>query len=298
MAATIEIGIVTDENRPDLTDSDRLLLCELRERGHRVEPVVWTDEEAEWKAKDLLVVRSCYEYYTRPEAFRAWIDRMESLDVVVANPPSVLRWNMHKFYLRDLIDAGVDVLPTAFIEQGTDVELGTLLRKRGWEEAVVKPAIATSSAGAWKTSLEVARGDRQHFEADLATGDRLVQEFAPEIADGERSLVFLDESFSHAWLSVPASDEYRSHHRFGGSTTAYDPPDTIVEEATSVLEVAREVLQIEVRLPYARVDGIERNGHFSLMELELLEPYLGLGRSNEAATRLADALERYPETSF
>ena len=43
---------------------------------------------------------------------------------------------------------------------------------------------------------------------------------------------------------------------------------------------------------YARVDGIERDGRFVLMELEINEPFLYIGSSSGAATRFADAIVR------
>jgi hypothetical protein len=41
---------------------------------------------------------------------------------------------------------------------------------------------------------------------------------------------------------------------------------------------------------YARVDGVERDGHLVLMELELIEPHLFLGWDARAAAQLARAL--------
>jgi hypothetical protein len=38
---------------------------------------------------------------------------------------------------------------------------------------------------------------------------------------------------------------------------------------------------------YARIDGLERDGHFELMEVEVIEPYLFFPGSGEAA------VERY-----
>jgi hypothetical protein len=43
-------------------------------------------------------------------------------------------------------------------------------------------------------------------------------------------------------------------------------------------------------LLYARVDGIEREGRFVLMELEINEPFLYIGSSTGAANRFADAI--------
>lgn len=292
------IGIVTDENWPELTDSDSRLAEALDARGHSVEPVIWHDDSIEWEAFDLLVVRSCYQYYTAPEAFREWLETVEADGPPLVNPVSVIRWNMHKFYLRELDEAGVPVLETAFIESGTDTQLADILEERGWESAVVKPAIGTSSTGAWRTTRESAAADQSRFESDLADGDRLVQAFAPEIADGERSLVFIDGTFSHAWRSIPAEGEFRSHSNYGGHSEVYDPPASIVDQAGAVLDTARELTaQTDSPVAYARVDGVERDGRFVLMELELVEPYLGLGRDDEAADRLANAvLERLLET--
>jgi hypothetical protein len=45
-------------------------------------------------------------------------------------------------------------------------------------------------------------------------------------------------------------------------------------------------------LLYARVDGIERDERFVLLELEINEPFLYIGSSTGAATRFADAIER------
>lgn len=287
---TLHIGIVTDEQWPELTDSDRLLAEALEGRGHSVTPVIWTDPSVDYDTLDLLVVRSCYEYHTRPEAFRAWLEKREIMGPPVVNPVPVIRWNMHKFYLRELDAAGVEVLETAFIEAATERALDGILEDHGWDDAVVKPAIGTSSAGAWRTSQSRAQEDQDRFEGVLAEGDHLVQRYAPEIADGERSLVFIGGAFSHAWRSIPAEGEFRSQSTYGGETVPFEPSQTLVDQAREILETGRQHIGVGDGIAYARVDGVERGGRFVLMELELVEPYLGLGRDEAAPERLADAV--------
>jgi hypothetical protein len=59
-----------------------------------------------------------------------------------------------------------------------------------------------------------------------------------------------------------------------------------------VIEAARHILSLSTTpLLYARVDGVERSGHFMLMELEINEPYLFIGSSPGAAVRFAEAIE-------
>jgi hypothetical protein len=43
---------------------------------------------------------------------------------------------------------------------------------------------------------------------------------------------------------------------------------------------------------YARVDGVEIDGVFHLMELELIEPYLFLGLSDQAIPNYKAALKK------
>ena len=41
---------------------------------------------------------------------------------------------------------------------------------------------------------------------------------------------------------------------------------------------------------YARIDGIVRDGHFELMEVEVIEPYLFFPGSEAAVARYVDAV--------
>ena len=70
------LGIVTGERVPRLTEDGQAVGSELRNRGWSVEPVVWTDEDIDWTNFDVALVRSCWEYHTRPDAFRKWLKRV------------------------------------------------------------------------------------------------------------------------------------------------------------------------------------------------------------------------------
>jgi glutathione synthase/RimK-type ligase-like ATP-grasp enzyme len=291
---SLRVGVVTGPRNPDLTAGARELVAEFERRGATAAPAVWTDDDEEnWPDFDVLLLRSCWDYHERIDDFRDWLETVEEAGVTVLNPPDAVRWNVHKFYLRDLADAGVPVLETAFVERGSDRRLEGVLADRGWAEAVVKPAVATSSAGAWRASR--ADPDEQRFEDAVAAADTLVQRFAPEIRDGERSLAFFGGEFAHAARRLPASDDFRAHHRFGGDSTRYDPAEETVEQAAGALAAARDHLGVSATgLPYARVDGVLRDGRFVLMELELVEPYLWLGEADGAVEGLADAVEAAP----
>jgi hypothetical protein len=269
----LDVGIVTGEKAPSLTDDGKALAAELSTRGMDAEPVVWSDNEADSTALDAVLFRSCWQYHRRPDAFRRWLDVLDSAGVPAFNPTSVVRWNMHKSYLRDLSDAGVDIVPTTMVPATSDEALASILKRRGWAEAVVKPAIGTSSAGVWRVSGEGLDDARERFVEARADGDLLVQRYLPEIFDGERSLVFFGGEYSHASLRMPADDDFAAND----AVEPYEPREATIATAESVLGAARDRFDLNPEeLPYARVDGIVREGEFLLSELELIEPFLGL----------------------
>lgn len=284
------VGIVTGPRVPELHEGGRQLAAELEARGANAQPVVWTTDDQ--RDFDVVVFRSCWDYHERIDDFRAWLDALADAGVSVQNPLDALRWSVHKFYLRDLAAAGVPVLETAFVEASDGTRLPDVLDKRGWEDAVVKPAIGTSSTDTWRTTRAEAADHQHRFASMVTDGDVLVQRFAPEIRDGERSLVFFGGAFSHAFRRDPAAGDFRAHPAFDATITQYEPAASTIEDASAALAAVGDAVGVPPSaLPYARVDGVLRDGEFVLMELELVEPWLGLDRVDGAAARLADAIE-------
>ncbi|MFB6081795.1 MAG: RimK family alpha-L-glutamate ligase [Halanaeroarchaeum sp.] len=287
----IRTGIVTGEGAPALTNDGKRLRAALEDRGHSVEPVRWDEPSVDWGEYDCLIVRSCWQYHAAEEAFRDWIDAVDRSAARVLNAPEVLRWNVHKYYLQDLERASVPVIPTEYVDRGSTVALATVLERTGWTDAVVKPAVGTSSHDVWRVRSPVSPAAADRFRDQLAETDVLVQRFVPAIVRGELSVVFFGGEFSHAYRSVPATDGFRAHPEFGGSIEPEPDVAAPVDEARTVLAAASDHLSIDVtEFAYARVDGVERAGEFELMELELIEPYLGLATSEGAVDRFADAI--------
>lgn len=286
-------GIVTGEGAPELTRDGQRLFAALQDRGHTVDPVRWDEPSVNWEQYDCLIVRSCWQYHTDKEAFRDWIDTVDQVSVHVLNAPDVLRWNLHKYYLRDLERADVSVIPTEYVDQGSKEDLGTILEQVGWTDAVVKPAVGTSSHDVWRVTRPVEPPATTRFRDQLAETDVLVQQFVPEVAQGELSFVFFGGEFSHAYRSFPATEDFRAHPNFGGSVEPDNPSETLIKQASRVVTTASSVLSLDAtEFVYARVDGVKRADEFELMELELIEPYLGLSMSEGAVDQFVKAIGR------
>jgi len=117
----------------------------------------------------------------------------------------------------------------------------------------------------------------------LAGDAVLVQEFLPEIAAGEVSLVYFDGVFSHAIRKRPPAGEFRVNSRYGATRAAETPSPSVIAQGAVALRPLPE-------LPlYARVDGVVRDDTLIVIEIEVLEPALFLDFDPGAAERFAAA---------
>ena len=287
MPSTQRIAFVTSADLPDLHSDDRLAADALTRRGFDVTAAVWNDPAVEWQQFASVVIRATWDYHLEEASYVDWLGECERQEVNLWTPAAAVVANVNKRYLNGLADAGVEIVPIAYLERGDHQSLRALLERHNWAHAVVKPAVSASAYGTWRTSMATAGADQARFDEALRERSLLVQPFADEIVSaGEWSVVFFDGMYSHAVLKKPASGDFRVQEELGGHGEPQDPPAAIVEQARRVLTSAAGPLL------YARVDGIERDGRFVLMELEINEPFLYLGSSHAAEERFAEAIIR------
>lgn len=280
-----KIAFVTCSDKPDFAPDDRDVVSHLVARGALVHAIPWDSNFNEWQSFDKVVLRSCWNYHRHPEKFLTWLDHLDRQRVKLFNPVNTVRWNVHKSYLEKLSVEGVTIPKTAWLSKGSSHNLSVLLNERSWQKAVVKPAISATAYNTFLTTPERAQQHQSSLNALLAGGDILVQTFLPEVQQkGEWSLIFFDKKFSHAVLKRPREADFRVQDNFGGTTQVAEPPLKLVNQATKILTLIVEPLL------YARVDGVEVEQQFLLMELELIEPVLFLTQSNEAAIRFANSI--------
>jgi glutathione synthase/RimK-type ligase-like ATP-grasp enzyme len=280
------VALVTCEAFADLYEDDHLLVTALAAIGIGSAPSVWSDASIDWTSFDALVMRSPWDYFERPAEFRAWLDARIAEGVLLCNSSEILVWNWDKRYLQDLARDGVAVVPTIYVAEKDHADIAALARAQGWNEVVVKPAIAGGGYRILRFRLE--EFDRHAADIARTLEDRgvLVQPFLPEIqSDGELSLLFFDGVFSHAVRKRPKAGDYRVQFQFGGINENVEVSGELVAQAHTCIEHA------PAPTVYARVDGVVRNGAFLLMELEIFEPLMFLSRHPEAPARFARAIE-------
>lgn len=276
------IAIATCANYDREMVDDELLRAALAERGCEARAVVWDEPGIDWSDFDLCLVRSTWDYHEKHREFLAWTQQVGAVSRLY-NPPDLITWNIEKTYLRELAEAGVPTVPTAWIDRDDSIDLEQVLAAEGWTEAVIKPAVDLGAR-----NLQRARIDEGSPALELALQrhpQAMVQPFLPSLEEqGELSLIYIGGVPTHAVRKRAAPGDFRVQSIWGGTVDRAEP------NAAEVTIAEQALAQLDEPPLYARVDLVAgHDGAPLLIELELIEPNLYLTQHPPAAEALAEA---------
>lgn len=282
------------ENFSVIENENVLLLEFLQSKGLNIQKEIWDDSQVDWAAYDLAVLKAPWDYFDKFPQFSQWLNHLENLGVRLLNPTDIVRWNSDKHYLRDIAEAGLEIIPTLFLQKGEQLNLTASFDHFKSDKLILKPAVS----GAAKNTFVLKKGKLEpnlpELQALLEEESYLLQPFLNEIQDeGEWSFVFFGGRYSHCLLKTAKSGDFRVQHVHGGAVHAKEAPKELLQLAQQYIDsFAKGCL-------YARVDGVRLNGAFALMELELIEPYLYLFTHQQGFENyyqaLAGLLEQMPK---
>ena len=283
----MHLALVTNQEYPNLLEGEVLPLQAFRKAGYEASPAVWNDSSVEWRQFGHIIIRCCWGYHRNVEEFYSWLDQLGVLGVTVHNAPEIVRWNSHKRYLLDLQSIGLPVPKTILVSRSDARPLQETLGSVSCDQVVIKPCYGASSQGVMKVVREEISEEAQaQYRKLLRSSDVLVQEFLPEIAQGETSAVFFNNQFSHAVVKVPKTGEFRTNYDLGVTVHA------VRLSTQQKVTVERLYAQCEQDVLYARLDFVETAKGIRLMELELIEPYLFFDFKEGAADDFVKAFEQ------
>ena len=277
------VALVTCKKLPEPDPDEALLLDALARESLRAEMLAWDDDAGDPSRYDLCVFRSCWNYYKDIRSFLAWIDRASTVSHLV-NPRTIVEWNLHKSYLRELEQAGIEIVPTAWIARGQSIDLHSLMRQRRWNEVVIKPAVSAASFRTKRFGADDVDAAQRFLDGLAKDRDTLVQEYMRAVeSGGERALVWIDGELTHA---------VGKHPRFSGE---HERVTQALPLTTADRHTANATLACVDGTPlYARIDVVaDSRGHRWVSELELIEPSLFLLQHPPALRRLAKGIEQW-----
>ena len=280
----MKIALLTCEKLPNLNPEDQKIIPALAKHNIEATAAIWDDKTINWTDFDYLIFRNTWDYFEKETEFKIWLDQIAQLEIKTLNPIKIITKNIHKFYLREMEQQGITILPTVFIDKTEHLNLAELIPAH-WKKAVIKPAF---SAGSYLTEvfeISEVQAISEKYKTIAAEKELLLQEFMPEIQTlGETSFIFFNKKFSHAVNKKPVEGDFRVQSLFGGKYTLVQPNEEVIEKAQKIVD------SLPKDLLYARVDGILIENELYLMEIECIEPDLYFDLSENSLERFVEAI--------
>ncbi|HLZ73172.1 MAG TPA: hypothetical protein VKV26_24980 [Dehalococcoidia bacterium] len=207
------IVLTTCNAWPELSAGDAPLARALRERhGVAVAAARWNapEDQPVFAAADAVVLRSNWDYHHAPAAFADWLGWLEARGRRVFNAPALVRWNLDKAYLLELAARGVQVPHTRVVANEPEA-IAAAVRGFAGAPVVIKPAVGASGHHVYRATAKSLAGVIAELQAGVPERRLLVQEFLPEIREGERSFIFLDGALSHGFRRQPDTSRRLAH---------------------------------------------------------------------------------------
>ena len=104
--------------------------------------------------------------------------------------------------------------------------------------------------------------------------------------EGEFSLFYFGDTYSHTILKTPKQDDFRVQEEHGGRLKKVEPEKALQKIGKEILD------QLEPQPLYTRIDFVRTaEDGFALMELELIEPSLYFNMDPESPERFANVFD-------
>jgi glutathione synthase/RimK-type ligase-like ATP-grasp enzyme len=251
-------------------------------QGVSFEVAFWDDPALPQRGYDLALLRTTWDYHERPQQFLDQLSAFEAAGLPVFNTPEVVRWNFRKTYLKEL---GPSAIETVWVDKVEPHVVAQAFDTLDATEIVLKPQVGAGS-------IDTVRLKRNAWsDVDLLGAPRgaaMIQPYLSAIeTEGERSLFWFGDVYSHSIRKVPANGDWRANIPGQTRFVAEAPPAAAMAAAESVRARSPKDLL------YVRIDLVlGDDGQWRVIEIEAIEPYLFLDFAPEGARALVGAIAK------
>jgi len=241
----------------------------------------WQDKDIKWNDFDAAVIRSTWNYVPFRDEFVSWSKKVER-ETKLYNSSEIIKWNTDKKYLLELDKNGIPIIPTKFCSDLNEADKHIAWAFEQSDAIAIKPSIG---AGARLAGRATSINEAQIVLKNIFDNNRIamIQPYVESVdLEGEKAVVVIDGKLSHVANKVPALTQ--GGHGDGAGLAKIDSK---IEE---IFEIVKSKLKYWNDLLYARIDVVELDGSYVLMELELTEPWLFMKYRPESSLDLLNAI--------
>lgn len=254
----------------DFFTYDTLLFKPFSDLGWEIETVSWRNENVNWDKFEAVIIRSTWDYQSEPERFIQVLEKIDNSKAELLNGFDIVKWNINKKYIGELEKKGITIVPTIYDSRLNQEKFIEYFNKFKSDEIIIKPLVSANADNTFRLTIHDAEMNLARIQNIFKNDIFMAQPFIRSvIEEGEYSLFFFGENYSHCILKTPKENDFRVQEEHGGKLKSI-----IANE--EFIQLARNIISKLPSLPlYSRVDLVRLgNNSFGLMELELIEPSL------------------------
>ncbi|MBL4659231.1 MAG: hypothetical protein JKY19_02665 [Alcanivoracaceae bacterium] len=281
-------AILTMDRLEDFVADDKMLDEPMAQCGWQIDHVSWHKEHVDWRQYEAVIIRSTWDYQDDADAFVAVLEAIEKSATLLLNSLNMVKWNINKNYLREVQIKGAEIVPTLWLEVFDFSLVEGYFEYFETEQIVIKPTISANADNTYWLKKDSYLQKKQELQKSLKDRQLMVQPFMQSIVDqGEYSLFYFAGEYSHSIIKSPKSGDFRVQEEHGGQLRSISPSVELLTAANKALQTIPE------KVLYARVDMVEHQGVFKIMEIELIEPSLYFNLDETAPLRFAKAFNKW-----
>jgi hypothetical protein len=269
-------------------DAD-LAFAPMSELGWQCEWLPWKTTGVNWNASQAVYIAAPWDYPQDPAWFLQVLGEIDASTAVLVNDLSLVQWSIAKTYLRDMETRGAAIVPSLWFDAWNDQSGIDECFDVFGEKIIAKPVVSTNATDTFLLTRPIARNTRALLQKTFAARAFVVQPFIEGIrSEGEFSLFYFGDKFSHAIQKVPKRRDFRVQEEHGATIVAIDPEPALRDTADYVMSLINP-LPVYCRCDFVR----DAEGRFLVMELEMIEPSMYLRMHADAPRRFAKAFDDY-----
>jgi glutathione synthase/RimK-type ligase-like ATP-grasp enzyme len=279
-------AFLTTDNLEGFFVNDELAKPAFRQNDWHVEEVSWHQSDIDWNQFDIVIVRSTWDYQNHPSAFLACLERIEASQARLMNSLNIIRWNFDKSYMGELANKGVEIVPSMQCSDFDIINLENSFAQFNVDEIVIKPLLSANGDDTFRIKRTNLTEHTERLGALFFHREHIIQPYISSVKEvGEFSLFYFGSKYSHCITKTPQGQEFRCQEEHGGILKAVTPESALLETGQQVLDLFPQPTL------YARIDFLQHQGRYLLIEAELIEPSLYFNMDEKAASRFVHAVD-------
>lgn len=280
-----KVALLSMNNLQRFKCYDKLLIEPMEKNGWLASEISWRNKSVNWNSFDAVIVRSTWDYQSEPMKFISVLTKINDSSAHLENDFEMMKWNMNKYYLRDLTNKNILTVETIWEKEFNLEKILNYFSLLNTNEIIIKPNISASAQNTFRIKSDEIIKRSKKLETIFSNREFMIQPFMSNIiSEGEYSLFYFNGQYSHAILKTPKLKDFRVQEEHGGTIVPINPEASLKYETENILSKLRTTPL------YARVDFVRTSSDdFALMELELIEPSLYFNLDEKSPERFVNA---------